>query len=192
MRGKVHSRGQSLCTARITPAHAGKRPHISVRSECPRDHPRACGEKRYDVVGGLACVGSPPRMRGKVMNLPVKVSCTRITPAHAGKSADESGGDAERKDHPRACGEKLLFQLQRFTILGSPPRMRGKVSHHSWDHPTLGITPAHAGKSTWELLSAMGLRDHPRACGEKPCRPPAAAVGIGSPPRMRGKVLSAL
>ena len=49
------------------------------------------------------------------------------------------------------------------------------------------ITPAYAGKSFPAGCPRSRSRDHPRVCGEKPRRPPAAAVGIGSPPRMRGK-----
>ena len=72
-------------------------------------------------------------------------------------------------------------------LLGSPPRMRGKVSSSSMEKPDSGITPAYAGKSegcrwTW---SCDG--DHPRVCGEKfPVASRRKSV-LGSPPHMRGK-----
>ena len=76
--------------------------------------------------------------------------------------------------------------------VGSPPRMRGKESLHTPTCRNTGITPAYAGKRREDCDMGMYDRDHPRVCGEKPRRPPAAAVGIGSPPRMRGKGTSAV
>ena len=51
-----------------------------------KDHPRVCGEKRKG--GGTMTIkeGSPPRVRGKVLPLKVKVHDQGITPACAGKS----------------------------------------------------------------------------------------------------------
>ena len=50
-------------------------------------------------------------------------------------------------DHPRVCGEKILFFFWFFSALGSPPRMRGK--DYIFDKTAEGrrITPAYAGKS---------------------------------------------
>ena len=65
--------------------------------------------------------------------------------------------------------------------------MRGKVRSGICTSGSLGITPAHAGKS----LAAVGWgnrrRDHPRTCGEKAFWLTATAVTLGSPPHMRGK-----
>ena len=51
-----------------------------------------------------------------------------------------------------------------------------------------GITPAYAGKSLLNIGRICFYRDHPRVCGEKPCKARATAAQMGSPPRMRGKV----
>ena len=65
--------------------------------------------------------------------------------------------------------------------------MRGKVG----DHAVIGVhhrsTPAHAGKSHCSRRRATALRDHPRACGEKPRVSSPIGRQMGSPPRMRGK-----
>ena len=45
--------------------------------------------------------------------------------------------------------------------------MRGKVPYEQWDCQKFGITPAHAGKSTYGVSDVELERDHPRACGEK-------------------------
>ena len=45
MRGKVGDNKSAFSMARITPAHAGKRPPICSAQDVSEDHPRACGEK---------------------------------------------------------------------------------------------------------------------------------------------------
>ena len=51
-----------------------------------------------------------------------------VSPAYAGKSipSDEFGNEDE--DHPRVCGEKYAQGTDKDGEVGSPPRMRGKVS----------------------------------------------------------------
>ena len=188
MRGKESRAGQSARAAGITPAHAGKR--FSGARGAPRkeDHPRACGEKFFRSVRPSNTQGSPPRMRGKVPRFLPCVSDNRITPAHAGKSQCESYGNTQKKDHPRACGEKFVQGTADDEKAGSPPRMRGKVLFYCQPCIHLGITPAHAGKSVHKELPRTWLWDHPRACGEKKRSCGAPWRRTGSPPRMRGKV----
>ena len=69
MRGKVEDLCPRSFQIRITPAHAGKRQVLILVLTVLGDHPRTCGEKRwnrahYDRIGG-----SPPHMRGKVIML---------------------------------------------------------------------------------------------------------------------------
>ena len=147
MRGKVALFGRRNGSIGITPAHAGKRKSYLAFWLIHRDHPRACGEKRYDDQRGQSVRGSPPRMRGKALATRSSYSFIRITPAHAGKSRCRCRCWSGGRDHPRACGEKFCPSLcVRYAF---------------------GITPAHAGKSAHELHQRVAHRDHPRACGEK-------------------------
>ena len=91
-------------------------------------------------------------------------------------------------DHPRVCGEKFTQRHISNDEVGSPPRMRGKVTTFFAIVAIVGITPAYAGKSTPLLLPKTFCRDHPRVCGEKLRKEEARETGLGSPPRMRGKV----
>ena len=65
--------------------------------------------------------------------------------------------------------------------------MRGKEISTTKDGTSKGITPAYAGKSLLKLLHHVGLRDHPRVCGEKAYSLVINGSEWGSPPRMRGK-----
>ena len=66
--------------------------------------------------------------------------------------------------------------------------MRGKAFESVIDGCAARITPAYAGKRAVPFYYYVGGQDHPRVCGEKEVRHQSRASGIGSPPRMRGKV----
>ena len=127
-------------------------------------------------------------MRGKDKRAVGMALPSRITPAYAGKSATGIVRRWHRWDHPRVCGEKQLVAVSPNTILGSPPRMRGKVQCKDGQDFVAGITPAYAGKRPVGLCVRRSGWDHPRVCGEKPKTPVLNCPKVGSPPRMRGKV----
>ena len=167
MRGKVAQAMGNTFDAGITPAYAGK--------------------SLDQIANDIAVLGSPPRMRGKE---PIPLCTTRtvgITPAYAGKSAGPPFGLWCCRDHPRVCGEKSSSRYVLSITLGSPPRMRGKVSLSPLRCVRGWITPAYAGKSSLGLSWCYVYRDHPRVCGEKSHRPWVRPSSLGSPPRMRGK-----
>ena len=126
-------------------------------------------------------------MRGKDAGLDYNPIIDRITPAYAGKSSFSTGHILPYWDHPRVCGEKRPFRPKPLADLGSPPRMRGKVTSKDDAERNLGITPAYAGKSIKPLKPVTRKRDHPRVCGEKRQTSDICRDFLGSPPRMRGK-----
>ena len=126
-------------------------------------------------------------MRGKHSLSAQKARASRITPAHAGKTIPARGSSASTQDHPRACGENGATLLREHTRGGSPPRMRGKHSCTLSPFGLPGITPAHAGKTSFCFGQRLVVEDHPRACGENKPGGRLFGVGVGSPPRMRGK-----
>ena len=167
MRGKVCP---PSCLPRedgITPAYAGKRiKHYGMRT-CKRDHPRVCGEKLPLLVCWCALYGSPPHMRGKVVELFPLLLHHGITPAYAGKRRSAMRPSSVAQDHPRICGEKMWSRKNKLDFYGSPPHMRGKVVAHGRLLFDVGITPAYAGKSGTSEMST--------------------SAPLGSPPHMRGK-----
>ena len=126
-------------------------------------------------------------MRGKVQHTAPAGHTSGITPAHAGKSMSHTKRSACYRDHPRACGEKFCVATRLYHRLGSPPRMRGKVSRLISGTQKFRITPAHAGKRSVPYPHNQQHQDHPRACGEKIASCTVDRVSMGSPPRMRGK-----
>ena len=167
VRGKVCESQGARHDGGSIPACAGKsHPERRGADQCG-DHPRVCGEKCLDGIAHGMIAGSPPRMRGKAHALPPWRLSPGITPAYAGKSCSSTGRAGGRGDHPRVCGEKFWFTFVVNYSQGSPPRMRGKVSHLSIGAHLKGITPAYAGKSRRLSHCRSQFWDHPRVCGEK-------------------------
>ena len=187
MRGKVMRKEILRIIHGITPAYAGKREGPKNAQSKVGDHPRVCGEKCIPLTRGHGRQGSPPRMRGKVQLGEIDLQDIWITPAYAGKSGPCPDRVPPAGDHPRVCGEKSQSTSASPRALGSPPRMRGKGVKQSNSRIRMGITPAYAGKRVRPCLTCFAHRDHPRVCGEKHSRAPAAHNDWGSPPRMRGK-----
>ena len=106
-------------------------------------------------------------MRGKLMGYHYTNGVDRITPADAGKTAQDRCLSAGYEDHPRGCGENTAIAASIPISMGSPPRMRGKriFSNRSCIHSR--ITPADAGKTVCVTFPII--------------------YSLGSPPRMRGK-----
>ena len=126
VRGKAGGSLLILILYGITPARAGKRCRFHRSSADCRDHPRACGEKRSQIISKSRISGSPPRVRGKVDVVGVIIRASGITPARAGKRGLRASPPRGRGDHPRACGEKDIYDPAEWDIWGSPPRVRGK------------------------------------------------------------------
>ena len=72
------------------------------------------------------------------------------------------------------CGEKFNLKEMSKTLLGSPPRMRGKVKGCGFLALAVRVTPACAGKRRHIRRKPGVIKDHPRVCGEK-------SLGISTP-----------
>ena len=127
-------------------------------------------------------------MRGK-RNARVKGSKLHgITPADAGKTCLCWALRRNYWDHPRGCGENPTFVPAVVEVIGSPPRMRGKLWMSIAALIVYGITPADAGKTGRGCAEFRRSGDHPRGCGENLFVFKAFKIRMGSPPRMRGKL----
>ena len=85
MRGKDTPIGETGAMSGITPAYAGKSMVTFLLNLASEDHPRVCGEKKVMRGAKDKRMGSPPRMRGKVVYALRDCSQRGITPAYAGK-----------------------------------------------------------------------------------------------------------
>ena len=86
-------------------------------------------------------------MRGKLDSVQIRKFAHGITPADAGKTSIFTVRQADTEDHPRGCGENLIYFSEPLAIPGSPPRMRGKQLCKLIKISNIRITPADAGKT---------------------------------------------
>ena len=69
VRGKAAAVIVGTSSTRITPACAGKSSLNIAFSTLIKDHPRVCGEKKKASCENIKAKGSPPRVRGKVVEI---------------------------------------------------------------------------------------------------------------------------
>ena len=133
--------------------------------------------------------GSSPRMRGAPAQGRGPSRKPGIIPADAGSTSPGFWGYCNIRDHPRGCGEHVIFSPLRDGVMGSSPRMRGAQSQSDLARSMGGIIPADAGSTPNERDSGGGNRDHPRGCGEHQLYNPPGVSQVGSSPRMRGALM---
>ena len=166
VRGKLQQGGGVSHQAGITPACAGKTIMFLYLAIFSGDHPRVCGENWSRERPSWRRRGSPPRVRGKPFPDAETGRDERITPACAGKTSLKLIALPLSEDHPRVCGENQLELSLLPQAQGSPPRVRGKLSHVRSPSLNIRITPACAGKTSHRSLFFTSSPDHPRVCGE--------------------------
>ena len=147
MRGKQERAVGIVQQSRITPAGAGKTRQFDSKPELIKDHPRRCGENKNVLSASYSKAGSPPQVRGKLNGVNGALDSGRITPAGAGKTGDRKNFASSARDHPRRCGENILYLCREREILGSPPQVRGKQTARGSIPFEIRITPAGAGKT---------------------------------------------
>ena len=150
-----------------------------------------CGEQVQGAPNRTYHFGSPPRVRGTAAHPHTYLGLHGITPACAGNRHARFARCGRYQDHPRVCGEQPDARLCRSDHYGSPPRVRGTALASVQVVVYLRITPACAGNRPTQGARLPLSQDHPRVCGEQ--RPGEIAyIGEqGSPPRVRGTVMSA-
>ena len=129
----------------ITPACAGTTFDLETIESSYRDHPRMCGDHSALRSSMRFSPGSPPHVRGPLVNSFCAKDCAGITPACAGTTFYWNICYFHSWDHPRMCGDHSKNQARSLYMTGSPPHVRGPLYTCSLLLLTLGITPACAG-----------------------------------------------
>ena len=170
----------------ITPAPAGNSGLDIINSLTRQDHPRPCGEQKFQVPVTWIESGSPPPLRGTGDGVMFFCPSLRITPAPAGNRGGLCNGAYPQRDHPRPCGEQPAKAQVQSLAEGSPPPLRGTVACSSLSWRRCRITPAPAGNSDEPSDIRKNVGDHPRPCGEQVWPDKPVSIQEGSPPPLRG------
>ena len=172
----------------LIPACAGKTIKTPTVTKLCRAHPRVCGENYDKVKAEFFAEGSSPRVRGKQPAGRQPPPGLGLITACAGKTRYGMDSQPLKRAHPRVCGENSFGLLAVAGVVGSSPRVRGKLPPMLRRLLARGLIPACAGK-TWNHSQIRCMtRAHPRVCGENIETFGGAATLSGSSPRVRGKL----
>ena len=186
MRGTPSTASCMTSGSGIIPADAGNTKYQLFCTRPREDHPRGCGEHYHNCFASLRHWGSSPRMRGTRPSFIHGAEPTRIIPADAGNTPSLFRLLRLKRDHPRGCGEHLFNLEAGDGAAGSSPRMRGTRGADAALAPVGGIIPADAGNTSARDSRRVGIKDHPRGCGEHGADALRRNCHSGSSPRMRG------
>ena len=126
-------------------------------------------------------------MWGKHSNARQELESERFTPTLVGKTISSHLRLISTMVHPHACGENYNILGWRSIIIGSPPRLWGKLANTMLDGNLDRFTPTLVGKTLTQISSIMSQTVHPHACGENTVILVTKDGRRGSPPRLWGK-----
>ena len=171
----------------LIPAHAGKTSSEPLSLASRPAHPHSRRENRPMTIVRPIHTDSSPLTRGKRIRLASTRSHFRLIPAHAGKTLEKTLAREPSGAHPRSRGENISSRSAIWFLRGSSPLTRGKPRRSGSRRPSLGLIPAHAGKTCPALSTGSGRRAHPRSRGENVLPRLPSADFAGSSPLTRGK-----
>src|SRR5664280_271120 len=130
------------------------------------DHPHACGENLLaEIYWGTHC-GPSPRVWGKHCVFEPITNNNRTIPTRVGKTANAFHKLVLKSDHPHACGENSVLELNAKPIYGPSPRVWGKRRVPDMPFHRCRTIPTRVGKTTTVMEQQLLNTDHPHACGE--------------------------
>ena len=175
----------------LIPAHAGKtnaRRGMKYRGAA---HPRSRGENQSRVRRHTPPPGSSPLTRGKQSEGTGAFTHHGLIPAHAGKTLTDKHPVRTVTAHPRSRGENVMCFFAPSAVQGSSPLTRGKLSLLGVVLRSVGLIPAHAGKTLITSAANSTVRAHPRSRGENGDWETFVHRDAGSSPLTRGKLSGA-
>ena len=145
--GNTYIGGESTECPRDHPRVCGNTKRTNISSCVNWDHPRVCGEHRLPKARAQPASGSSPRVRGTHLVAQAFNGGFGIIPACAGNTNALRRNCFPEGDHPRVCGEHFHDPYTGRTMRGSSPRVRGTRSEVRALRLALGIIPACAGNT---------------------------------------------
>ena len=131
-------------------------------------------------------------MWGQVTKGSVAERHIRIIPMRVGTRNQKSRCITTARDHPHACGDKVMLGVPATKSAGSSPCVWGQDSRTFHTALPLGIIPMRVGTRYLEKSIIDFSQDHPHACGDKGNNSNRLLAGQGSSPCVWGQVTSYL
>ena len=187
VRGELSRVSRIASAVGLTPAGAGRTGRLLTLPSLFSAYPRRCGENVALAVSMIGAVGLPPQVRGEPSQPRRGRSCTRLTPAGAGRTCAASASPWGSRAYPRRCGENNNNLRNCYDGLGLPPQVRGEREGRAPDTEHAGLTPAGAGRTSRPRSRGRPARAYPRRCGENHRARDVGEGVMGLPPQVRGE-----
>ena len=177
---------KSFCAGRFTPACTGNTVETVVNSLPERGSPPRVRGILMNLCLQTLLIGSPPRVRGIRLPIRIKMFLSRFTPACTGNTMQPQTKMALNAVHPRVYGEYFMRLCVYITFNGSPPRVRGIRQRKRGMKMTDRFTPACTGNTLEKLNANNQPRFTPACTGNTDNK--AGEVGQGTVhPRVYGE-----
>ena len=135
----------NFAIARIIPTRVGTSRAVRSNSNRQVDHPHACGDKYIKNMTEINPLGSSPRVWGQGQSETTAALYDRIIPTRVGTSIRLLLLLLSVKDHPHACGDKLLTRTTLSSVQVSSPRVWGQVAVVGLGLYAVRIIPSRVG-----------------------------------------------
>ena len=128
-------------------------------------HPRGCGADSSPSSTNSSSRGSSPRVRGRQAGGAGCGGSHGLIPAGAGQTWLPRRHPALWRAHPRGCGADGFDSVTTRCVMGSSPRVRGRLEYPNGIGDKHGLIPAGAGQTSVSRATSPARRAHPRGCG---------------------------
>ena len=149
IRGKPDWFRPGLSAGGLIPAHTGKTLAFCRGAGLAGAHPRTYGENVEVPCETDDAWGSSPHIQGKLYKVLRVNVLAGLIPAHTGKTRGISSSLTACWAHPRAYGENREGFPIDALVVGSSPRIQGKLRNQNDFDAAAGLIPAHTGTTHW-------------------------------------------
>ena len=149
----------------LIPAYAGRTMPGGGLISRVRAHPRLRGADAAFIAQPPRLFGSSPLTRG---GPPCGLIARRppgLIPAYAGRTWKAKAANEWPGAHPRLRGADNALKRASHHASGSSPLTRGGPARVPRPHPSAGLIPAYAGRTSSSVRSLAQSRAHPRLRG---------------------------
>ena len=152
--------------AGLIPARAGTTSFLAHAFFGVWAHPRSRGDHLPRISGGGGGMGSSPLARGPQEVVFYQEGHAGLIPARAGTTDSGGGIFAGFGAHPRSRGDHGFMRSSRLPQLGSSPLARGPPDAGDQAGGAVGLIPARAGTTLFQVVQGRANRAHPRSRGD--------------------------
>ena len=145
----------------IIPMRVGTSISFAYFHNILRDHPHACGDKRYGQCVFLLRLGSSPCVWGQVEDKNSVKVFDGIIPMRVGTRGNRRFYPVVVQDHPHACGDKF-YSVKNCTLCsGSSPCVWGQAATQSRFTDRARIIPMRVGTRLKKSRKIAVLQNQP-------------------------------